>query len=285
MDTKELSGFVQAGHPTPTPKPEDTPKVEDAAKVEAAKAAIPATDADPTKAETKPDTKDAKAGDSVLASDKPPVVKVDDPAEKRAKDSAKWANEVHKQNLALKATLDKQGKDLEEVKALLKGETPKAEPTMTTEQKTERAALEAKAVASRQVAEEKYGAEEIQRLILAEDAPYRALEQDPAIYARVMNAKLPFLEAMKVLKEHDLQTKHGTNDWTAIIHKEVAAALEAKKDELVKDAMAKLNGKTTDDTRGLSGARNAGDGKPVTLTAPAPQVLLSRVFPHGAASI
>ena len=99
-----------------------------------------------------------------------------------------------------------------------------------------------------------------------------------------MGADLPYLEAMAVLREQDFKTKHGTQDWTAIIHKEVAAALEAKKDELVKDAMAKLNGKNTDDIRTLGGARNAGSEKPTTLAAPAPGVMLGRIFPHGAAS-
>ena len=280
MELAELSDFVKAGHPVPTPEKQDTPKDEAALKTEEAKAE-PVKDAALPKAEDKPDEKkDAKTGDSVLASDKPPVVKADEPAEKRAKDSAKWANEVHKQNLELKRTLDKQGKDLEEVKALLKGETPKTEQALTPEQ----IAIKAKAVASLTVAEEKYGKEEIRRLILAEDAPYRALELDPAIYARVMGSNLPYVEAIAVLKEHDLKTKHGTNDWTAIIHKEVAAALDAKKDELVKDAMAKLHGKTPEEARTLSGARNAGSDKPTTPTAPAPGVMLSRIFPHGAAS-
>ena len=199
MDQTELSEFVKAGLPAPTPDKPETTKAEDAPKVDAK--ADAAKDAAVKETDKTPDAKDAKAGDSVLASDKPPVTKADEPAEKRAKDSAKWANEVHKQNLALKATLDKQGRDLDEVKALLKGETPKAEPTLTPQQMADQSALRAKAIASLSVANEKYGKDEIKRLILAEDAPYRELEQNPAIYARVMGADLPYLEAMAVLRE------------------------------------------------------------------------------------
>ena len=118
------------------------------------------------------------------------------------------------------------------------------------------ATLGARILTSKAAAEEIYGEEEVQKLIYAEDAPFRKLEaEDSEVRATVMSAKLPVVKAIQILKERADRQKYGgtveamreslKKELQPEIEKQVRAELEAR-----------FKGKKVDDpVQGLSGVR------------------------------
>ena len=243
---------------------EETPKVEPA-KVE------------PTKAEA---TKDESKKAEVKAEEKPKVeAKAEpkaDPAklEKQLKDTRDFSTRVQQQNVELGRKLDLTLQEVKDLKAKMDGtyEEPKAPDTKQVEQK---AVDHTKLAASHYAAVELFKAQgmddekaeaEVQALVWKEDAPFQALQKDPAVLARVLNAKLPVLEAIKVVREAEARRHYGDSPeaMRATIEKELQdkfdKQLDAERDKIRHAVLEEVKGggkPKRETVAGLSGVRGA----------------------------
>lgn len=117
--------------------------------------------------------------------------------------------------------------------------------------------------ASHWAAVEQYGEEYVMNTIWADDAPFRQFDGDPAVQARVFNAKLPLLEAIKVVKEAEHKAKYGSDPdaMRKAIESEVRANLEKEvREKVLKEFKSK--GVAIETVRGLGGVPGVSPGTP-----------------------
>lgn len=134
---------------------------------------------------------------------------------------------------------------------------PPAEVLVDEAKKSERVA------ASHWAAVEQYGEEYVMQTIWADDAPFRQFDGDPAVQARVFNAKLPLLEAIKVVKEAETKAKYGSDPdaMRKAIETEVRSTLEKEvREKVLKEFKSK--GVAMDAVRGLGGVASVAPGTP-----------------------
>ena len=192
--------------------------------------------ADPT-AEAKPDSKPEKADDKATL-------------EKRLKDNQHWTNKVNQQNVEVGRKLEEALQKIEVLNKKLDGtyEEPQA---VDPEVKVTQAITHTKLADSHVAAVEIFKAQgmddeaaenEVKRLVWNDDAPFQALQKDPSIYARVMNAKLPVVEAVKVVREQETRQKYGSTP-ESMREKLKQEIREELKTELRQELEAELKGK------------------------------------------
>src|SRR5438132_8536675 len=222
------------------------------------------------KAEDKPKEEDAKPAPKVDSKAEKQPVKEEKPkpeAEeenlakltKRLKDVGDYATRVNQQNVEVGRKLDQALHQITVLQQKIEGtyEEPKAEKP---EAVAEKARMEAKVATSHFAAVEVYGEEAVNKMVWATDAPYRQFDTDPAIQARVANAKLPVLEAIKVVKEAELREKYGKDPeaMRAAIEKEVTEKLTKEITEKVEKELKKKAPVKIEPLAGLSGVTGAG---------------------------
>jgi len=211
------------------------------------------------KAEEKPEeTKakpEAKAEPKAAESEKPKD-DADDKIQKQLRDTKKWANDINMQHVETQRKLDATLRELDTVKKKLDGtyEEPKRE---SADEVIERERLNIKVAASIEAAKEMFGEETVQNFIFAEDAPFKELEKDPAIRARVYTKALPVVEAIRVVKEHEAKKKYGDTPeaMAKAIEKELTEKLTKEITEKVKAEFTTKQRKPMDTVRGLSDVR------------------------------
>lgn len=218
----------------------------------------------------KPDDKGAPDSSKESATEK--KVEPASEAKAEAKDEPKASEDADKLKKQLKDTrdaftverqrnnnLEKSVKGLEEqLKILgqkLDGTYTDPGPRDPQEILTE-AALGTRIVTSKAAAEELYGAEEVEKLVYAEDAPFRKLEaEDAEVRATVMNAKLPVVKAIQILKERAARQKYGgtVEEMRESLKKELQPEIEK---QVRAELEARFKGRKVEDPiHGLSGAR------------------------------
>jgi len=232
----------------PSPKVEDTNKPEVAeTKAESIKELAPdgATDA-------------IKNVDAIAEPVKPTVDwnSADNPYLKQYRDTAGYATRVNQQNKDLARQMEIINKKLD---GTYDPEQDKPlEPS--SDELVAQAEIKGKVSASQAVAEERYGAEAVQKLILDEHSPYARLEaSDPTIGPRVMASNAPILEAMAVLNEHVFFSKYGRDPEgikKAITKEVLDVEREKIRAEVTKDVMARIAQKN-DQVVGLGDVRGA----------------------------
>lgn len=247
-----------------TPSPAAEPKAE-APKEEAkseAKTEAKAEDKTEPVTEEKKDPKPEKKED--VAKPKEEVQKPSfdwesdsNPYKQRYANTSYWTNQVNQKNSEVM-------RQLEIMQQKLDGTYDPATqaPPPSVQQITQGAEIAGKIRASRALANEVYGAENVQKLILDEGSPFRAIENDPYIQARVLASDAPVIEAMKVLQEKAFQVKWGTypSEIEANIRKKVEEELTQKiTDEVTKKIMGNISLKEKQ-VNGIGQARSA-DGK------------------------
>jgi len=185
---------------------------------------------------------------------------------KRLKDTRDWASKVQQQNVELGQKLDIALTQMKTLQAKMDGtyEEPQ-EPTRTD---IEKAAVDnTKLAASHYAAIEMLAAEgvadpenEVVNLVWGPEAPFQELQKDPAIMQRVTSAKLPVIEAIRVVREAEARKQYGgtPESMKAALRKEIEAEVEA---ETRKKVLAELKQTTprrvVETVAGLSDVRGA----------------------------
>ena len=177
------------------------------------------------------------------------------PYKKRYADTSQWANKVNQEKAELLKQFEIINKKLDGTYDPEKDQP--AQPTMQDVQHN--AELLGKVKASRKIAEETYGAENIQKLIYADGAPFRAIENDPYIQARVLAADAPVLEAMKILDEQQFHAKWGDSprEIEQNIRKKAEEEFNLKIEELVNKRISDRLSLKEKQVNGLGDARTA----------------------------
>jgi hypothetical protein len=130
--------------------------------------------------------------------------------------------------------------------------------------------------ASHWAAVEQYGEEYVMKTIWADDAPFRQFDGDPAVQARVFNAKLPLLEAIKVVKEAETKAKYGSDPdaMRKAIETELRTNLEKEvREKVLKEFKSK--GVALDTIKGLGGVASVTPGTPDEK----PRLVFDSLFP------
>jgi hypothetical protein len=241
-----------------TPVTETTEEVKTAPEPETAEVKEPAAE---TSAAT--ETKTDAAAETKIETPQPANWEDDtNPYKKRHADAAKWANQVHMQNLQLQ-------KQMEILNKKFDGTYDPEVEAKASEVQPETIARTAENVgritASREAAYQIFGEGDstkgeqiVAEKLWAENAPFRAIEHLPQVQARVMNSPSPVLEAMKIVDEYAFAQKWGKTpkDIEANIKKAYEKEIE---DRVTKNLLEKMNLKDKQ-VNGISEARSSVPG-------------------------
>ena len=258
-----LSGFL-AGNSEVTPvetpeipKEDTSPVAKTEGKAEAPKEVLAKEEGEEKKAAETP-KEEAKKPSFDWESD-------DNPYKKQYKDTRDWATSVNREKAELTRQVGLINKKLD---GTYDPETD--EPKTPSQQDlTQGAEIAGKIKASRRVASEIYGEENIKKLIFDENAPFRRIENDPYVAARVLSADAPVLEAMKILEERAFYAKWGNNPSeieTSIRKKAEEELTQQLTEKITKQVMDRFSLKERQ-SPGLGDAR-ASEGNKSTTTGP-----------------
>lgn len=172
--------------------------------------------------------------------------------EKQLKDTRDYATRVNQQNVELGRQMTAMQQQLDILGKKLEGtyEEPKAP---SAEEVRRQSSLVARVDASMAAAIEQFGQAEVEALITGAEAPWKELEKDPAINARVFASRLPVVEAMKVVKEQQTKAKYGgdLSKMKEVLTEELRESIRA---ELLKE----LRGNGAEEVKGLGGVPSGG---------------------------
>jgi hypothetical protein len=212
--------------------------------------------------EVKPEVEQVKPEGETPA--EPPVEQVEKPSdnwEKRYWDTQRYATQVNQQNANFQRMLAEQQRQLEIVNKKLDGtyDPVKDEaPQVTPDEIAERAESAGRIAASRSGAMQIYGADNVEKMLWTPDAPFREIENNPLIRARVLNAESPVMEAINCTKEHLFYKKWGYTP--EAIEKNMRAELEKEiREKVTKEFQSKISGKDSIPT-GIGDARSVASG-------------------------
>ena len=239
-------------------------------KADAATSDVPTTSAPTpeTGSATTPDASVAPAGEV-----KPDPQK-DAEAEQAKAAEAKKAEERAKTEESHRAAARKLGREVQDLKQQLaqaieetrtlrsKLEGTYEEPQQpTAEQIAERAKFEGREIASRELANQKYGQDKVEERIYAQDSEYKGvIAQEPWYHVRVAQSPHPTLEAWNVLEEHAFKEQYG-NDPTQWRNKIIAEAKPAIVEDFKKTLQVTPTGQPAP-----SVTQARGDGGPTQRT-------------------
>lgn len=184
----------------------------------------------------------------------------DNPYRRQYVDTRNWATQQRQENIALKRQLDIINKKIDGTYDAATDEAAVQPPS--SEQIQAHGELTGRVQASIVAAQLQYGEAEVDRLLFAEGAPYRVLEEnDPAIKARVLASPTPALEALRVLREREFTGKYGAEPEAikkairAEVEAEFTTALDAKVETKLKERLKLAQDGVTSlgEARGSSG--------------------------------
>lgn len=247
-----LGAFLSSSSsPTPTPSEPttaDTPKT-----------GAPSTTA-PASVETKTTDKPA----DMPAATTPATPTIDWEADtnpykgykKRYEDTARWGNSVNQKLAEITRQVTVQGKKLDGTYDPQTDEPGPPDPEFIADRADKQARVHASVAAAEQI----YGKDRVHALIFAENAPFRAFDNDAAVQARVLTAPAPVLEAIRVVEEHAFFSKYGRDP------EKIRDNIRSEfKDELMKDIDKLVDDRLKERLKvkdgsgvGLSTARGAG---------------------------
>ena len=118
----------------------------------------------------------------------------------------------------------------------------------------------------------------VKELVWSEDAPFRAFDQDRAIQARVLGAKVPIIEALKVVQEAADRKQYGESPaaMREALKKELTEQIETKvREKLLKELKGK--GIPFEDLKGLGGVQSVSPERAPQAEA---RVTLDSLFPN-----
>ena len=195
---------------------------------------------------------------------------------KELRDQAKANLKLGRENAELRRLVEDLGKRSERIESKLDGTYNPVEELKNApspEQQARHAEIMGRLKASYAAATDKYGKDEVDSKVFAENAPYQELEkQHPWTSARVMGADSPVLEALQVLAEEDFFKTYG-RDPKQIREKVKAEVLP----ELRKELLTELKNKPGHQVQGLGDVRTGSEGKPAEKPA---EVDFTKLFPN-----
>ena len=118
----------------------------------------------------------------------------------------------------------------------------------------------------------------VKELVWSEDAPFRAFDTDRAVQARVLGAKVPIIEALKVVQEAEDKKKYGDSPaaMREALKKELTEQIETKvRDKLLKELKGK--GIALEEFKGLGGVQSVSPDRAPQAEA---RVTLESLFPN-----
>jgi hypothetical protein len=118
----------------------------------------------------------------------------------------------------------------------------------------------------------------VKELVWSEEAPFRAFDTDRAVQARVMGAKVPIIEALKVVQEAEDRKKYGDSPaaMREALKKELTEQIETKvRQQLLKELKGK--GIPFEDLKGLGGVQSVSPERAPQAEA---RVSLESLFPN-----
>ena len=180
----------------------------------------------------------------------------DNPYKKRYYDTAKWANTVNQELAGIKKDVSIANKKLDGTyDAEAEAKAAEVDPQILTQQ----AETRGKVSASMVMAEEQFGKEYVQKMIFADDAPFRQYDNDPYVQGRVLSSNAPVVEAIRILKEREFFGKYGYEPDKIItnIRAEVEKELTDKVTKQVTEQIMKRIDEKGKQVTGLSNARGS----------------------------
>jgi DNA primase len=263
-----LSEFLNTASPAPAETSPETPEVTEATE------AI----TDPNSiVEPEVKTDEAQVTAEPVITEEPKPVDWESEAkrlQKQYQDTRNWATQVQNQNV----TLQKMQRDIEIANKKLDGtydpavdDAPKIEPQAIAQT----AELAGKISSSREAAFQVYGADLVEKMLWAENAPFKEIESNPVVEMRILSSPTPVLEAMKVMEEYAFYKKWGNKpqDIETNIRKAYEKEIEDKVTKKVLGKMKLADGQS----KGIGEARSASPGG---IAANPGMTPLSEIF-HG----
>lgn len=260
-----LTEFLKGGSSTEGDKP--TPAAEPI-ETEEPKAEPPKQEGlkqEASKTEEKPAEKTAEIPNK--ETQKQPWELESDSYKERHAYAAKWANDVHQQNIKLL-------REIENISKRLDGtyDPAKDEPQLPTPEEMQRnGILQGRIEASKGLATRMYGEEAVQKLILDENSPFSRIEGDPYVRARVLASEAPIMEAMTILEERAFQAKWGKTP------REIESSIRKKVEEELTQTITEKVTKQFNDRLALKdrqvqtlGDVRGAEGKQPLVTTPKP---------------
>ena len=175
---------------------------------------------------------------------------------KRYYDTAKWANNINQELAGIKKDVSIANKKLDGTyDAEAEAKAAEVDPQILTQQ----AETRGKVSASMVMAEEQFGKEYVQKMIFADDAPFRQYDNDPYVQGRVLSSNAPVMEAIRILKEREFFGKYGHEPDKIItnIRAEVEKELTDKVTKQVTEQIMKRIDEKGKQITGLSNARGS----------------------------
>ena len=237
--SKSVSDVLYEPAPVETAATSDVSKQEPAQKQD--------TDPAPAKADATPPA-DAKQEPVAKADEKP------DPVAEQLKSQTAAAKRLGREKADLEKRLAAQAAQMEELIARANGtyqEPPKPSPELITAQ----ADFRGREKASRPIAEQTYGADEVQKSIYDDESPYVELvKEKPWLHVEVSRDPQPAVKAMQLLRREAFVEKYG-NDPRTWEEKIIEGAKPKLFEEFKKQLETQPVGK---EVPTVSTARNAG---------------------------
>jgi len=118
----------------------------------------------------------------------------------------------------------------------------------------------------------------VKELVWSEDAPFRAFDQDRVVQARVLGAKVPIIEALKVVQEAEDKKKYGADpaSMREALKKELTEQIETKvREKLLKELKGK--GVAIEEFKGLGGVQSVSPERAPQADA---RMTLESLFPN-----
>jgi len=118
----------------------------------------------------------------------------------------------------------------------------------------------------------------VKELVWSEDAPFRAFDTDRAVQVRVLGAKVPIIEALKVVQEAEDKKKYGDSPaaMREALKKELTEQIETKvRDKILKELKGK--GVSLEEFKGLGGVQSVSPERSPQAEA---RVTLESLFPN-----
>lgn len=265
---------------TPEPVAETTPVAEEVkTEVKEAEPVVTEPKIEEPKTEVTSEVKTEEVKTEVKTEEKLPVNWEDEnnTYKKRHKDAAKWANQVHQQNLALQQQLEIINKKLDGTYDPEQDAPPPIDPQAIAQESE----FGGRIAASRESAFEIYGKGNIEegkkiveQTLWADNAPFRQIEQHPMVQMRIMGSSSPVLEAMKIVKEYAFYQKFGNTP--ELIEDNIKKAYEKEiEDRVTKKVLDKVKLKE-EQVKGIGEVRSASVGGSPPAQNPFPP--LSEIF-------
>ena len=177
----------------------------------------------------------------------------DNPYKKRYNDTAKWANSVNQELAGIKKDISIANKKLD---GTYDAEAEAKENVPTPNQIAQTSEIRGKVAASAAMAEDKYGKEYVQKMIFADNAPFRQYDNDPYVQGRVLSSNAPVMEAIRIMKEREFFGKYGHEP--EAIEAKIRETFEKElTDKITKQVTADLMKRIDEKGKQVTGLNNA----------------------------